>query len=95
MNEYELKANEAGSKAAEDLMKALNTMSYEKETIKGFVDTITRSHRTLQQSTMRSIFALMMQWADSHCDARNEATVKFCKNVKKMTADKNIHFPFI
>lgn len=95
MNEYEEKAFNQGVEAATIFTKALNSMSYDKEAIKGFVEKITTSHRTLQQSAMRAIFALLMEWADSSHDERNEATVQFCQDVKKLAEEKNISFPFI
>ena len=99
MNEFEEKAREAGQNAANDLTKALNSMSYEKEVTEGFVTALTNTHRSLQQSTMRSIFSLLMRWAEDEevgkFDARNEATVKFCSKIKKLAEGENVHFPFI
>jgi len=96
MNE---KAIQGGAEAAGKLTKVLNIMSYEQEAIKGFVETITNSHRTLQQSTMRAMFALIMEWADMEekgmHDPRNEATVKFCQEIKKIALEQNAYFPFI
>ena len=99
MNEYEEKAQDAGVEAAKILTKALNNMSYENVSIKAFVNAITTSHRTLQQSTMRAILALIMEWASKEeegCfDGRNEATVKFCKKIKELAIEENAYFPFI
>ena len=92
---YEEDAYDKGKKVASDLTKALNTMTYEKEVTRGFVDEIIQSHRTIQQSTMRAIYSLIMRWADSNYDARNQSTVEFCQKIKKMIEDENIHFPFI
>lgn len=99
MNEHEEKAREAGRNAAKDFTKALNSMSYEKEVIEEFVKEITTSHRSLQQSTMRGVFALIIQWAkageDGQFDARNEATVKFCQEIKSIALEQNAYFPFV
>ena len=92
---YEEDAYDKGKKVASDLTKALNTMTYEKEVTRGFVDEIIQSHRTIQQSTMRAISSLIMRWADSSHDARNQSTVEFCQKIKKMIEDENIYFPFI
>jgi len=93
------KAIQGGSDAADKLTKILNVMSYEKEATQGFVDTIINSHRTIQQSTMRTVFALIMEWAkkgeEDVFDARNEATVKFSQAIKKLAIEQNISFPFI
>lgn len=99
MNEHEERARQAGTKIANDLTKALNSMTYEKEIIEEFVKTITSSHRSLQQSTMRAIFALLMEWAEHEAegkfDDRNRATVQFCKEVKKLALEQNAYFPLI
>ena len=99
MNEYEERANDAGKEAAEMLTKALNSMSYSKEVTKAFVESITHSHRTLQQVTMGTMMALIMAWAEmdeNGCsDMRNEATVRFCSKIKELALFENAYFPFI
>ncbi len=98
MTEHEEKVRQAGEDAANNLTKALNCMSYEKEVIEEFVKAITTNHRTLQQSTMRAMMALIMEWAamgeKGHHDARNEATVKFCQKIKTLATEENAYFPF-
>lgn len=98
MNEHEERARASGKKIADDLTKALNSMSYE-EVIEEFVKTITTSHRSLQQSTMRGVFALIMKWAwmesEGMFDDRNKATVRFCRDIKKLALEEDAHFPFI
>ena len=99
MNEYQEDAQEKGKKIANELTSALNGMSYSKDVIECFVKGVTSSHRTLQQLSMGAIFSLMMRWAEmeeSGCfDLRNEATVKFCKQVKELAEKENVAFPFI
>lgn len=99
MNEHEEKARKSGQEAAKLFTKALNSMSYEKEVIEEFVKEITTSHRSLQQSSMRGVFALLMQWADmgeaGQFDDRNKATVQFCQEIKKIALEENAYFPFI
>jgi len=99
MNEYQQKANDAGKEAGDILIKALNSMTYDDEAIKGFVDSLTHTHRTLQQASMRAIMALIMAWAEMDekgcCDLRNEATVKFCSKIKALALEDNTYLPFI
>ncbi len=99
MEEWEEEAYNKGKDIGENLTKALNSMTYENEITRGFVDSITSSHRTLQQSAMRSIHVLIMKWASMEesgdYDPRNEATVKFCKAVKDNAELEPLHFPFI
>jgi hypothetical protein len=97
--DYKQEAHEKGEQVAKDLSNALNSMSYDKEVIRGFVDKLTSEHRTLQQSSMRAISSLIMRWAEmeekGYYDLRNEATVKFCKRVKEVMEAENISLPFI
>ena len=63
LEDYKDEAERKGQDIAEQLSKALNSMTYDKEVIEGFVRGITNQHRTLQQSSMRAIYALLMEWA--------------------------------
>lgn len=98
-NQYQQEAYDKGSEIAQELTTALNSMTYEKEVIQGFVDQITKSHRTLQQSTMRAVSALIFRWAEmkdkGHYDLRNEATVNSCSIMKRSMEKENICIPFI
>ena len=89
-----------GKKIAKEFVNTLNSMTYEKDVARGFVEEVVNSHRTLQQSTMRAIYKLLEKWAEmkesGNFDARNEATVSFCSKVKEMAEKENLgHFPFI
>ena len=98
--DYKKEYYEKGQKSGVELTASLNTMSYEKEVINGFVDAVTSQHRTIQQSSMRAIYALIMKWAEmeenNQYDLRNEATVKFCKKLKDTFNEENgIYLPFV
>ena len=99
LKDYQKEADRKGQEAAEMLSRALNTMTYEKETIEGFVRGITNQHRSLQQGCMRAIYALIMEWASQqergYFDLRNEETVKFCKAIKDCILPGNRNFPLI
>jgi len=89
-----------GMRVAKDICKGVNSMTYQKEFISGFVEEITtKEHRTLQQGVMRGIYELIKAWAEmqekGYYDARNEATVNFCANIKTLAEKDNVHFPFI
>ena len=96
LSDYKEEAYDKGEKVAKDLSDALNSMTFDKEVIKGFVDGLTKQHRTLQQSSMRAIYSLIHQWAemgdDGQYDLRNEGTVKFCQEIVEKC--KN-NLPFI
>ena len=90
-----------GIRVAKDFCNGVNSMTYQKEFVTGFVEEITtREHRTLQQGVMRSLYELIKAWAEmgkkqGYYDARNEATVHFCQNIKALAEKDNVHFPFI
>lgn len=66
--------------------------------IEGFVEGITRVHRTLQQCSAKAIYEVIKSWADNYddgnYDGRNEATCKWAKQMIDAVG-KDQHFPFI
>ena len=97
LSDYKKEAYNKGEKVAKDLSNALNSMTFDKEVIKGFVDGLTKQHRTIQQSSMRAIYELIGRWAkmgeEGQFDDRNQATVQFCQEIMEK-CEKN-SFPFI
>jgi hypothetical protein len=95
--EYRAEGHEKGKQAAKDLSSALNSMTFEKEVVKGFVEGMTVQHRTLQQCSMKAIYAVIVEFAEMNdrgaFDLRNQDTVKFCKKVVEQ--NKDAHFFFI
>jgi len=79
---------EKGKEIAKQFSDALNSFTPD-NVVKGFVEGITRNHRTLQQSSMDAIMSVIREWAkmyDEKCfDLRNEATCKLCKSIVDMT----------
>jgi hypothetical protein len=49
----------------------------------GFVDAVTREHRTIQQSIMRLFTECIYRWSETDYDMRNEETVRLCKRIVK------------
>jgi len=82
-----------GRTAAESLLAAANLMGNEAE-VDAFMDTIMRSHRTLQQGAGRFIQALIFNTAEDKWghDLRNEAWVEFCKAAKPLVWDHPLPF---
>lgn len=97
VEDYREEAYNKGEKIAKELSDALNSMTFDKELINGFVDGITKQHRTLQQSSMRAIMALIKEWSEmaekGYFDRRNEATVRFCQEIIEKCSINS--FPFI
>jgi hypothetical protein len=90
--DYKAEKRQQGVDLAKAMTQSVNTMSFEKEFMAGFIEEMTTSHPTLQQGVMRLIYQLMIAWSKRHFDGRNEATVKFCQEVDKIECS---HFPFI
>jgi len=92
-------AQDRGKAIGAALTDALNTYNYEKDLVQGFIEGVVGSHRTLQQSTMRALYALILKWAEmyekGYYDPRNEKTVKFCKQIKDMAENEKVYFPFV
>ena len=97
MEDYKREAHEKGLKAAQALSKAVNNMTFDKEVIKGFVEGLTQQHRTLQQCSMKALYAVIEEWATMAdggiYDARNRDTVEFCQKIVEQNPDT--HFAFI
>ena len=82
----------------EALATAVNNFSPD-DTAKLIADELChRTHRTLQQNTMRVFVAILNQWAqdfrEGNYDARNEATVKLAASIVKQFKD-DFYFPMI
>lgn len=98
-NPHRVSSYKDGETIGKQLINLMNNSTYEQEVIKGFVDKVLVSHPTLQQSLMRAIYSLLMSWANCHeegymFDGRNEATVKFCKELKDKFGEDQ-YFPYI
>ena len=65
---------------AKDMVDMVNNMSFSST---DFVNEVTRSHRTLQQSVFRLFMDLLKEWSEMEAngsyDLRNEKTVKTAK----------------
>lgn len=88
---------QTGAEAGQALERFSNVMSNREEN-KAFVDYIVyQTHRTLNQSIMGLIFAIIVEEAKQaetmRYDARNEASVMACKKLAKELED--IYLPFI
>ena len=98
--DYEKEAVIKAKEAAKALTDLVNAYSYKQ---REFVDEITNSHRTLQQSTGELFFMVIQRWAkmyeDGWIDARNETICKMSAEINQFMTenyDKNWHkMPFI
>lgn len=71
-----------GKEMAEQFINFVNSFSIDK---KGFVEGITSSHRTLQQSVFSLMLDCIKTWSDMYesqtYDGRNEDTCKLCNQI--------------
>lgn len=80
-----------------DITELFNTMTLGKERGEIIVEELINAHPTLQQNIMRYFIVLLIEaWASKeYSDARNEATVKACRELVKTIKDKELYFPYI
>ena len=62
---------------------------------KGFIETVMREHKTLQQSVIRLCFDLIRAMAkQDYVDGRNAASVAACQDIVNTCGDR-MNLPFI
>ena len=69
---------------AQEVLDLVNCFGCDEE---AFAQTICRSHKTLQQSTMRLFMTTIRHMAKVTPDARNEAAVRLAKEICKVADD--------
>lgn len=92
MEYYQVKESREG-KAMSALTDALNSFSWNPET---FAKAAIYEHRTLQQSLVRSMVAVIREMAKSeYYDLRNEASVNLCKAIVESGVLDEHSLPFV
>ena len=91
LNEHEKQVYEQCKKLMSDLINATNSMSGDNGVVLGMLDGMTHSHRTLQQCFFRMFKVMLVEYAETDSDLRNDASVAFAKKVNEI----DWHFPFI
>ena len=82
-----------GKQLAEITEDALNTFAFTDQ-IKEFVQQMSRSHRTLQQTYTQLCAAWLIYLSETNnYDGRNESSVQFAKSIKPQL--DQAYFPFI
>lgn len=71
---------------------AVNVMGFKTE---DFCNEMLREHRTLQQNFTRLCFDWIKACSESRFDARNEASVKACKELQKVIEENDLFLPYI
>lgn len=75
--------NEDTSKLANLLDKYINTMNPDHSFLKDYITR--RMHRTLQQQMFEFFLQVIEEWSkQTNFDARNEYTIKKCKEIMKV-----------
>jgi hypothetical protein len=90
---YEQDQKDAGVKAAQDLSAFVNRHS--KLAFEAFASQLTQcEHRTLQQLAFGLFWLCIKSWAKrEHFDARNEYTVKTCKDL--VESREELYLPYV
>ena len=85
--------NDISAKASNDIANAVNSFNFDD---KAFCETMLREHKTLQQSFTRLCFEWIKACGQNkNVDARNEASVKACKQLSEIIENENINLPLI
>lgn len=79
------------AKAMRDLLDCTNVMGSEKDVARAISDTLSKEHRTLQNSFFRSFVMAMDTYKDARSDARNESSIKFANEI----SEGEHYFPFV
>ena len=84
----------SGRELAGIIAYALNTFNFDS---KGFVEAMTREHRTLQQSFMREVVLPYLEAlsVSNSFDDRNLASVELAKAIMERTTEDERRLPFI
>lgn len=77
---------------AQTCANAVNVMGFKADK---FCDEMLNEHRTLQQNFTRLCFEWIKACSESRFDARNEASVKACKELQKVIEEKELYLPYI
>lgn len=91
--DYNQREQDAGMKAAQDLSTFVNR--HNKVAFEAFATQLTQyEHRTLQQLAFGLFWLCIKSWAKrEHFDARNEYTVKTCKDL--VESREEIYLPYV
>ncbi len=77
--------------AMQELIRCVNVMGAEEDVAEMIANVLSGSHRTLQQSFMRSLNIAMQDYANTGTDLRNEAAVDYAKKIVALEH----YFPFV
>ena len=90
--DYWTKSNEQARAVVKEFSAWVNGMDHKNA---AFVEAVIQEHRTLQQQMFEVMLACIEAWAkQEHFDARNEYTIKKCREVMPLFPD-GTRVPFI
>lgn len=96
-DQYEQERFDKGKELMRSLSNMVNVMGDRHSFDDGFLEELSKTHPTLQQSVGRLMVKMINHWAELQkkgwTDGRNEALGKLCIELKKHTDDH--HLPFI
>jgi len=77
---------EKGKELAKGLVTAVNTMGSGEAMVKGFLEELDQSHRTLQQSAIRVMWDVLLGYRPGGTDLRNEDAAALSAKLRQLAA---------
>ena len=77
--------------AMEELIRCVNVLGGEEDIAEVMARVLQNSHRTLQQSFIRTFMLAMEEYRNTSTDLRNQAAVDFAKNI----TEQEFYFPLV
>lgn len=87
---------EVAAEAIHNIMDAVNVMGSDDPVVKGIIDELEVSHRTLQQNFWRVMMQVIKKYSEFNYDYRNENSVEMCKFIKEQVEENyKEYLPYI
>lgn len=87
---------EVAAEAIHNLMDAVNVMGSDDPVVKGIIDELEVSHRTLQQNFWRVMMQVIKKYSEFGSDGRNEGAVELCKYItEQVETNHKEHLPYV
>lgn len=87
---------EVSKEAIDQIMDAVNVMGSDMPVVKGIVESLQMSHRTLQQNFWRVMIQVIKEYSEFGSDGRNEDAVAMCKFIKEQVEENHKEYlPYV
>ena len=87
---------EVAKESIDMIMDAVNIMGSDETVVKGIVESLQMSHRTLQQNFWRVMMQVIKEYSEFGSDGRNEGAVEMCKFIKEQVEENHKEYlPYV